>query len=87
MKNTAGSERHLQLYATMSAKLAEASRRFDDISAMQQLAVLCNIVGKLIAFQDASKYSPAMVMEMVARNIEQGNLEAVQGLMNFKGSA
>ena len=80
-------DRHILLYKSMSIKLREAVEGFDDIPALEQLGLLCNVVGKMIALQDSTKYSTQLVMDVVARNIEQGNAEAVDSLMRFKGSA
>jgi hypothetical protein len=53
-----------------------------DLDSTIILAVTANLVGRLIAMQDQRKYTPAQVMKMVGENIEQGNLEVIEGLLN-----
>lgn len=57
------------------------------LSAMQMLALASQFVGNLIALQDQRKVTPAMAMEMVAKNIEIGNQVAVEGVMGSRGTA
>ena len=44
------------------------------------LAVMSNVVGRLIAMQDQTMYTPSQVMKMVGENIEQGNQDVINGL-------
>ena len=55
----------------------EAVRPFEDIPAIEQLAVLSSFIGQLIALQDGTKYTPAAVTRLVAHNIEMGNARAL----------
>lgn len=57
----------------------------DALDATELLAVACHLVGQLIAMQDQRKYTLAKVMEMVSANIEQGNAEVIDGLLNSTG--
>lgn len=67
------SERHEELRNAMIA----AMRPFEDVPAVEQLAVLAVFVGQMIALQDATKYTARRVMDMVASNIELGNANAI----------
>lgn len=58
-------------------KLIEALREFDDVPADQMLAIASHMVGQLVALQDQRKVTPGTAMEIVARNIELGNAEAI----------
>jgi hypothetical protein len=51
-----------------------------DIDSAELLAITAQFVGMLIAMQDQRKMTPAMAMELVARNIEQGNASALADL-------
>lgn len=59
----------------------------DKISAQEILAVAANMLGKLVAMQDQRTMSPAMAMEIVAQNLEHGNLDVIKQLANSKGRA
>lgn len=50
------------------------------LPAIEMLAVAANLVGKLLAMQDQRKVTPALAVETVARNIEQGNQQAIEEL-------
>lgn len=54
-----------------------AMRPFEDVPAIEQLAVLSVFLGQLIAMQDSTKFTAPRVMQMVAANIELGNAQAV----------
>lgn len=51
------------------------------------LAIAAYAVGQLVAMQDQRRMTPIMAMEIVARNIEAGNQNAIQAVMNSKGRA
>ncbi len=48
-----------------------------DIDALQLLAVASQFVGQLIAAQDARKCTAAMLMDIVAKNLEIGNMACI----------
>lgn len=68
--------RHTELYVKYTTALGAACAGFDDIPAIEQLGMLANILGKMIALQDSTLYTSDQVMRMVAKNMEQGNAEA-----------
>ena len=60
----------------------------DKMDALELLAVAGNMVGKLIAMQDQSTVTAVVAMETVAKNIEHGNQQVVEGLAKwFVGQA
>lgn len=61
----------------MRLAVIAAVRPFDDVPAIEQLAVLSVFLGQLIALQDSTKYSAVRIMEMVAANVEMGNAGAL----------
>lgn len=65
--------------------LKAALGKHTQLDAMQMLAVGSQFVGNLIALQDQRRVTPAMAMELVARNIEIGNAEAIAPLMGKGG--
>jgi hypothetical protein len=75
---------HEALFAEILAIYAKYGA---DIPAIEILAIMCNIVGKLVALQDQRRYTPDQIMRLVAKNIEHGNAEALGGLSQTKGSA
>jgi hypothetical protein len=63
------------------------SKHADKITAVELLAVAANMLGKLVALQDQREFSPTMVMEIIAKNIEHGNKQALEQLSKTVGSA
>lgn len=63
------------------------SKHADKLTAQELLAVAANMLGKLVAMQDQRTMSPAMAMEIVAQNLEHGNLDVIKQLTNSKGGA
>ncbi len=63
--------------------------RETDLSPLEMLAVSSNLVGKLIAMMDQSKYTREQCMQIVTNNIELGNQQVIANLINKKpaGSA
>ena len=59
----------------------------EHLSAVEMLAIAANMLGKLCAMQDQRSLTPAMVMEIVAQNVEEGNRQAVAEVMKSEGSA
>jgi hypothetical protein len=59
----------------------------DDLSAIELLAITSVLLGQMIAVQDQTKYTSKQIMDLVAKNLELGNQEAVDNLMNSQGNA
>ncbi len=57
-------------------ELLTVIRRYD-LKPVEILAVLSNMVGKAIAFQDKETMTPDKAMQIVSRNIEAGNNQAI----------
>lgn len=49
-----------------------------DVGKLEILAVAANIVGKLVALQDLAAVSPEEAMQVVIKNLQQGNEQAIQ---------
>ena len=62
-------------------------RHAREMTALEMLAVAANMVGKLVAMQDQSKVSPERVMETVARNVELGNRQVLDALLDEQRTA
>lgn len=63
------------------------SKHADKLTAQELLAVAANMLGKLVAMQDQRTMSPAMAMEIVAQNLEHGNMDVIKQLANSKGGS
>ena len=63
------------------------SRKANEMTALELLAVASNMVGKLIALQDQRTMTPDAAMRIVMRNIEIGNQQAYAELQDTKGTA
>jgi hypothetical protein len=57
-----------------------------DLSAEELLALTANVVGRVLAFQDQRTMTTERAMQLIKRNIEQGNAEAIT-LHETQGSA
>lgn len=60
-------------------------RTAPDKPADEILAVVCVLVGQLVALQDQRRFSPDAVMAIVAANIEAGNKAVIDGLISAPG--
>jgi hypothetical protein len=66
--------------------LEEAMRQHGTtLDATELLAITAHLVGQLIALQDQRAVTPAMAIELVQNNIEQGNQEVISRLMAETG--
>jgi uncharacterized membrane protein len=63
------------------------SRHAAKLTAMEVLAIAANMVGKLLALQDQRTTTSEMAMKVVAENIEAGNKQVIDQLMQSKGRA
>lgn len=63
------------------------STHADKVTALELLAIAANMVGKMVALQDQRTVRPALAMETVAKNIEFGNRQVLDNLLDSQGSA
>lgn len=75
---------HEALYQEMVALLNKHAGKLD---AIEMLAIGANMIGKMIAMQDQRRYTGPQVMEIVARNIEEGNKQVLKQLGASQGRA
>jgi len=54
----------------------------DDLRPDEQLAIAAYFVGQLMAVQDATVFTAETAFELVMRNIEMGNAEAVNSILS-----
>jgi len=57
------------------------------LDAKDMLALSAHLCGQIIAMQDQRTMLPATAMEIVARNIEIGNADAISQISETNGSA
>ncbi len=72
---------HAALYDAILASIAATAPNMD---SLEILAILSQIVGKWVAFSDAS-LPDGMVMSVVVNNIELGNQQAVTAAITEQG--
>jgi len=75
---------HEVLYQEL-AKLV--GRYADKMTSEEVLAVGANMLGKLLAFQDQRTMTRERGLEIIIKNIETGNAQAVSELMKSQGRA
>jgi hypothetical protein len=57
--------------------LAVLDKHAGSLDASEMMALAAYTVGQIMAMQDARKWTPAMAMDLVAKNIELGNAQAI----------
>lgn len=73
---------------TYQELVALVNRHAGKLKSAEVLAIAANMVGKLIALQDQRTMTPAVAMEIVARNLEIGNQQVLEQLSRAsKGTA
>lgn len=58
-----------------------------ELDAKDMLALSAHLVGQILAMQDQRSMTPANGMEIIARNIEVGNAEAIAEVNSPAGKA
>lgn len=84
IKSIAPSPGAKEFMVAIKATLAQFK---DSLSAIEMLAVSAHLVGTIIALQDQRTVTKEMALELVASNIEAGNAEVLESLLNTKGTA
>ena len=75
---------HEVVYQDLTALVAKHASK---LSSLEILAIASNMVGKILALQDQRTVTPALALEVVQKNIEKGNQQAVAELSQTKGNA
>jgi uncharacterized protein YejL (UPF0352 family) len=71
------SPEHEAMYQEIIAVLRKHE---DSVDGVETLALLANLIGKLMAFQDQRKYTPEMLLQLISTNLETGNAQAIASL-------
>lgn len=82
MKLKSTNDKHEALYQELLAVM----RKYD-LTQIEILAVIANMVGKALAFQDQTKGDADFYMRIVINNLEEGNRQAAAELMKPAGRA
>jgi hypothetical protein len=67
--------------------VALVRKHAENLSSVEMLAIAANMLGKLVAMQDQRALTPAMAMEIVAQNVEEGNRQVLAQIQQSRGSA
>lgn len=68
--------------------VALMQRHAEHLSALEMLALVGNLAGKVIAMQDQRTTSPEYAMDTLIKNLELGNAQTIEALGRAtKGSA
>jgi len=73
--------------AFRSDLLALMNKHAGALDASDMLALAAYTTGQIIAMQDSRKWTPEMALEVVSRNIEAGNAQAIGDAAKWMGSA
>jgi hypothetical protein len=57
--------------------IATLNKHAGRLDASEMMALAAYTVGQIMAMQDARKWTPARAMDLVAKNIELGNAQAI----------
>lgn len=63
------------------------NKHAEKVTSLELLAIAANMVGKIIAMQDQRTVTREMALEIVVKNIEQGNQQVIEKLAQSKGEA
>jgi len=74
MKTKAPTPDHEAFRADLIALMDKHAGALD---ASEMMALAAYTTGQMMAMQDALKWTPAMALEVVGRNIEAGNAQAI----------
>ena len=75
---------HEVLYQELVAILR---RHGDEMSSEEMLAIGANLLGKLLAYQDQRTMTRERGLEIIIKNIELGNQQAIDEVMKSRGNA
>lgn len=67
--------------------LAVLNKHAGTLDASEMMALAAYTTGQIMAMQDARKWSPAMALDVVAKNIEAGNAQAITDAHKWMGNA
>ena len=84
MKSHPARPQHEDFYQDLIALL---KKHTEGMSPLEMLAVASNMVGKLVALQDQRAITPKHAMELVAKNIEEGNQQTLEKMTEPAGRA
>lgn len=73
--------KHEIAYQELNALLQKLADEHN-VTAVELLAIACNMVGKLIAMQDQRTMSRDRAMRILAVNVEVGNRQVIDELRN-----
>lgn len=57
------------------------------LDASDMMALAAYTTGQILAMQDARQWTPALAMEVIAKNIEAGNAQAIVESAKWMGQA
>lgn len=78
LKSLPPTAQHLAFRKALEAAIAQHGR---ELQAFELLAITSNLVGQLVALQDQRVMTPAMAMDLVAKNIASGNSQVMNSLL------
>lgn len=67
--------------------IAVMNKHAGHLDASEMMALAAYTTGQIMAMQDARKWTSELALEVVARNIEAGNAQAIAGAPKWMGSA
>jgi hypothetical protein len=79
----------LKRYTAVRGRILEAMQlelKKGEVSALELLAILAHTTGACIAYQDQRKVTRESALDLVAKNLEAGNTDAMFTLLNVGGT-
>lgn len=67
--------------------IAVMNKHAGALDAAEMLALAAYTTGQIMAMQDARKYTAALALEIVSKNIEAGNAQAIEDAGKWMGRA
>lgn len=67
--------------------IAVLNKHAGHLDASEMLALAAYTVGQMVAMQDSRRFNAALVMDLVSKNIEAGNEQAITDAHKWMGNA
>lgn len=76
-----------QMEAFRNDLLAVLNKHAGALDASEMMALAAYTTGQIMAMQDARRWTPELAMEVVAKNLEAGNAQAIAESAKWMGQA
>ena len=80
-------EPNINHHAFRDDLLAVLKKHSGDLDASEMMALAAYTTGQILAMQDARKWTSELAMDVIIKNLEAGNTQAIADSAKWMGSA